>query len=160
MLRLANMSNGLAYPHDMVAYFQSQYAHHMKLNYFNRDAMPWDAVIHLLKGGEICVIDASQHHRLTDALKYGVPTWCAVFNRAVYQQANVCSWFTPEMRKVSTSKHVKPIVNSIRKLVGLIGSSGPLIISQNVHLICHMGVKFDDKPEMIRRLNEAIRTKT
>jgi len=146
------MSNGLAYPHDMTCYFQSNYAHHMKLGYFNRDCMPIDAIIHLLKGGEICIIDASQHYRLTDALRFSVPTWCSVFNRAAHIQLKPCAWFTKEMWKVSRSRLHKPTVQKIRKLIRIFGFTSPAIISRNVHLINYQGVKFDDKVDELRRL--------
>lgn len=154
MLRLANIRNGLPYPHDATCYFQSQYAHHMTLGYFNKDAMPWDAVIHLLKGGEICVIDATSHNRLSDALKYGVPTWCAVFNRAIRTPSKVCDWFTPEMQTTSMSKLHKPTVQTIRKLVPLYGFTSPAVIGSTVHLVCYREVQFDDKPLELRKLLE------
>lgn len=146
------MSNGLVYPHDITVYFQSQYGHHMKLGYFNRDAMPIDAIIHLLKGGEICIIDASQHYRLTDALKYGVPTWCAVFNRAARIQSTPCGWFTREMYRASGDKLQKPTVQTIRKLINLYGFTSPAVIGSSIHLVCHLGVTFDDKVNEIKGL--------
>lgn len=152
LLHLANMSNGLVYTHDSVCYFQSNFGHQMKLGYFNRDAMPLDAIIHLLKGGELCITDASQHYRLTDALKYGVPTWCAVFNRAARLPLKPCDWFTPEMQRVSKSKLHRPLVHTIRKLIQLYGFTCPASISSTVHLVCHLGVTFDDKVGEIRGL--------
>eukprot|EP00658_Telonema_sp_P-2_P004561 TRINITY_DN11695_c0_g1_i7.p1 TRINITY_DN11695_c0_g1~~TRINITY_DN11695_c0_g1_i7.p1 ORF type:complete len:125 (+),score=31.02 TRINITY_DN11695_c0_g1_i7:206-580(+) len=49
-LVLANLSNGIMYPHDDVCYFASQMAHHKPQGYFNAFAMPIRAVIVLLLG--------------------------------------------------------------------------------------------------------------
>ena len=150
-LVLANIRNGLAYPHDDVCYFQSQFAHHKKLGYFRIDAMPYRAVIHLLCGGEITIVDATAKSKpLTDAQRKGVPTWCLVFNRALrIYDVKVCDWQTKDMVEVARSRVHKPLVQTIRKLVEIYGHSGPAVIGENVHLVCHRNVEFDDKPELL-----------
>ena len=153
-LVLANIRNGLAYPHDDVCYFQSQFAHHKKLGYFRIDSMPYRAVIHLLCGGEITIVDATAKNKpLTDAQRKGVPTWCLVFNRALrYYDVKVCDWQTVDMVQVAHSRVHKPLVQAIRKLAEIYGESGPAIIGKNVHLVCHRGIEFDDKPELLASL--------
>ena len=49
-LVLANLSNGIMYPHDDVCYFASQMAHHKPFGYFHSHSMPLRAVITLLLG--------------------------------------------------------------------------------------------------------------
>lgn len=76
---IANATNGLAFPHDHVCYFQSQFAHHMRLGYFRLDSMPIQPIIHLLNGGTITIVDATKHDKpLSDALKiWGTcMVWC------------------------------------------------------------------------------------
>jgi hypothetical protein len=101
VLRLANISNGLHFPHDDVCCFQSQHAHRRSLGYFRIDAMPYRAVIHLLRGGVVEIIDATHKSKLlSEALRHGVPTWCIVMNRAMkfdYQNVRVCGWQTRDM---------------------------------------------------------------
>ena len=155
MIRLANLSNGLIYPHDDICYFQSMYGHHAKLGYFRIDSMPISATIHLLKGGEIAIIDATHHQNkhFTDAQKFGVTTWCMVFNRACqYKNIKVVDWQTPEMKQIALSRIQKPVVQTIRKLIKFYGFTKPAIIGDNVKLICYKSITFDDKPEEIRRL--------
>jgi hypothetical protein len=154
-MRLANMMNGLAYPpYDNVCYFQSCYGHHAGYGYFRIDSMPYNAVIYLLRGGQLTVIDATRKLKpLSDALKYGVPTWCLVFNRALgkeYRSIKVCDWQTPEMLNVALNSIHKPLVQTIRKLIKIYGYRNPAIIGKNVHLECHQEALFDDKPEMLK----------
>jgi len=153
-LRLANIRNGLAYPHDDVCAFQSQHAHHCKkCGYFRIDAMPYNAVIQLLKGNTIEIIDATHHNKpLSDALKYGVPTWCLVFNRALrLRHTTVCSWQTRAMTEIANDRRHKPLVQAIRKLIELYGHNGPAVCDENVLLTCHKNVDFDDKPELLKK---------
>jgi len=156
-MRLANIRNGLAYPpFDDVCRFQSCHAHHLSCGYFREDAMPYKAVIHLLLGGKIEIIDGTQHNKpLSDALKYGVPTWCRVFNRAVggnFNEFKVCSWETREMRIAANTQQKRLLVQTYRKLIELYGVKAPAIVGNNVILTCHSNIKFDDKPEQLREL--------
>jgi len=152
-LRLANLSNGLPYPHDMVCYFQSQFGHQKKLGYFRMDSMPYDAVLQLLRGGIIRVIDATQHDKpMTDAQRYGVTTWCLVFNRAIRSSVLPAKWVTRDMVQVARSGIHKSLVHSIRRCSQIIGAVAPAIVGENVILECHRQIKFDDKPGAIRDL--------
>jgi hypothetical protein len=153
VLRLGNIRNGLAYPHDDVCAFQSQHAHHMSLGYFRIDAMPYRAVIHLLRGGTVEIIDATAHDKpLSDALRYGVPTWCLVFNRALRLYTPVCPWQTPQMVRAAWNARHRPLVRMIRKLAEIYGAAGPAVIGRNVRLKCYRSVTFDDKPSLLRTL--------
>jgi hypothetical protein len=153
MMRLANATNGLCFPpFDAVCMFQSQHGHHMRSGYFRWDAMPWDAVVHLLQGGQVTIVDATRRHKsMTDAQKFGVATWCLVFNRAIRDRETlVCTWQTPEMRRVALSELHEPYMRSIRKLANLLGSHRPAIIGQTVILECHQAFDADDKPKRLR----------
>jgi len=115
--------------------------------------MPYDAVIHLLQGGEITIIDGSSHNRMPDALKFGVTTWALVFNRAghVYD-VKVAPWQTMEMLRTAHSNIHRPYVNNLRKLIKYYGWSGGVKIGdgERVQLEVHKNIKYDDKPEIIR----------
>jgi hypothetical protein len=157
MLRLANIRNGLAYPHDDVCYFQSQYGHHARYGYFRIDAMPYKAVIHLLKGGTIEIIDATaKNKRMTDAQKFGIPTWCIVFNRALNfkgsRHIEVCDWQTDVMKRIALSSFHDQATYSIRKLVNVYGYKALAIIGKNIFLTCHSRIDFDDKPKRLKQL--------
>ena len=149
MVRLANIRNGLAFPHDGVCYFQSNHGHHAKGGYFRIDAMPYTVIIQLLKGEEIEIIDGTSKYKLlTDAQKFGIITWCIVFNRALNfrgsRHIRVASWQTKEIKDVALSNIHKPLVQSIRKLIKLYGYKEPAIVGNNIFLTCHK-VEFDDK---------------
>jgi len=115
---LANISNGLVFPHDDVCYFQSTHGHKCKMGYFRIDAMPLRAIIHLLRGGNLTIVDATQHHKLlTDAQKFGIATWILVYNRAIRKRIDqVCPWQTREMEMVASSNIHKKLIKTIRKL--------------------------------------------
>lgn len=152
---LANMSNGLVFKHDDVCHFQSNFGHSARNGYFRIDSMPYSGVIHLLKGGTITIVDATTHNKkLTDGLKYGVPTWCIVFNRALdfkgSRHIKVCDWQTKEMKGVALSDLHHKTVRTIRKLIKIYGYKRPAIIGENVILECERLVNFDDKPGAIR----------
>lgn len=135
------------------------HAHSYKMGYFRIDAMPYDAVMHLLKGGSVEIIDGTQHNKpLSDALKYGVTTWALVFNRALRYSGCVAPWETPEMRRAAQAKRHKPLVQMIRKLADLVGSH-PIIIGQNLHLTCHRQIAHDDKVDILRELIRGQREK-
>lgn len=157
ILRLANISNGLVYNHNDVCHFQSNYGHHASLGYFRIDAMPYRAIIHLLRGDTIEIIDAtaSKHKKLSDGLKYGVPTWCIVFNRALNfkgsRHIKVCDWQTSAIKGVALQGH-KSLVQSIRKLIKVYGYVKPAVIGDNVRLTCYNAVNFDDKSSIIKEL--------
>lgn len=154
MIRLANMCNGLVYAHDDICYFQSQYGHKCHLGYFRIDSMPYSAIKALLTGDSITIIDATRKRKLyTDAQKFGVPTWCLVFNRAIgYRDLKVCEWQTPEMRGVAMSDFHSPMIQSIRKLQKIYGCQEPAIIGKNIIIECHQDAVFDDKPALLREL--------
>jgi len=150
MKTYANISNGLAFPHDNVCMFKSTHGHNYKMGYFRIDAMPYSAVIELLKGNQIKIIDATHHSKpLTDGLKYGLTTWTLVFNRALGYDIKVAPWQTKEMRKVSRRNgDVKKLVRTIRGLNKLFGNKGPAIIGDNIYIECHQNFKYDDKMEI------------
>lgn len=160
MLRLANMMNGLVYyPYLDVCYFQSNYGHHAADGYFRIDAVPFQAVIHLLKGGSITIVDATRKNKpLSDGLRFGVPTWCIVFNRALNfkgsRHIKVCGWQTPEMKGVALSSKHRSLVRTIRKLVKIYGYKKPAVIGENIFVECHQGADFDDKPKRLREIIE------
>ncbi len=148
----ANIRNGLAYPHQGVCAFQSCHGHHYKDGYFRIDAMPYDAVICLLRGGSIGIVDATQHDKpFTDAQKTGVPTWCRVFNRAIGRNdVAVCEWETVHIRRAANQQRVRGIVQMVRKLATLYGVVAPAVIGENVKMRCHRNVCFDDKADALR----------
>jgi hypothetical protein len=157
-MRLANISNGLAFPHDDVCYFQSQYGHHCdRCGYFRLDSMPYRAVLHLLHGGTVTIVDGTRRHKpLTDALRYGVPTWCLVFNRAIGRRERVCEWQTPEMERVANSDMHDALKSTIRKLSHIFPPTRSAIIGDNILLECHQGCIFDDKPRRLAEVAHAL----
>jgi hypothetical protein len=150
-MRIANIRNGLAFPHDDICYFQSQYAHHKRYGYFNDGAMPWSAVVHLVLGGVLIVVDATRKQKqMTDAQKFGVPTWCGVFNRALrFPCQPTCQWWTRDMEQVVRSDRHKKTKSAIRKLSYLYrnGDTEAAVIGRNVLLECHTGFTADDNNE-------------
>jgi len=152
MLRLANIRNGLAFPHDGVCMFQSCHGHHVADGYFRIDAMSYRVVIELLRGHPMTIVDGTARNKpLSDALRYGVPTWLMVFNRAICQRrVHVCPWVTPEMVRVAQGSYHKPLVQSIRKLARLYPPLGPLKVGHNVFLENHPLCGVDDKPKELR----------
>lgn len=155
MKRYANITNGLAYPHDDVCALMSTHAHHYACGYLRLDSMPYSAAIELLKGRRILIIDATQHNKpLTDALRYGLPTWCRIFNRAIRINTQpVCDWETPHISRAAyTGPHAAKITQRIRRLAAVYGNSGPAIIGLNVLVECHRRFPYDDKPDSIKHL--------
>ena len=114
--------------------------------------MPYVAVIHLLQGGSITIVDATARNKsLSDALRYGVPTWCMVYNRAIgHRQVVVASWVTREMVNIAHGAIHKPLVQTIRKLARLYPPAASLRIGVNVILESHPVCGFDDKPELLK----------
>jgi hypothetical protein len=150
---LANISNGLAFPHDDVSFFQSQHGHNCKMGYFRLDAMPYRAIIHLMKGEEIVIVDATRRHKpLTDAQKFGVVTWALVYNRAIGCKVKVCAWQTPEMGRVALSHIHAKAVQTLRHLAKYYNPRRPAIIGDNVKLVCHQGFVADDNVGRIKNL--------
>ncbi|MCJ8335012.1 MAG: hypothetical protein MJH10_12275 [Epibacterium sp.] len=148
-MRLANASNGLAYPHDDVCMFLSQTAHHKRLGYFRIDAMPHRGSIHLMRGGTITVVDGRRRKGLSDALSKGLPTWCMVFNRAArFEPVQVCDWQTPAMVAASRLRLHKPAVQALRRLMRAYPPTSPAVIGQNVFVDCQV-CDHDDSPEML-----------
>jgi hypothetical protein len=153
-LILANISNGLAFPHDDVCYFQSQHGHSWKNGYFRIDAMPLRAVIHLMLGRTVTIIDATRRHKkLTDAFKFGVPTWCIVYNHAICQKVDkVCLWQTKEMETAAHSTLHEKLIQTIRKLAKYYQPTKPAVIGDNIKLVCHQNFMADDKPKRIQEI--------
>lgn len=157
MLRIANATNGLAFPpYDAVSMFLSTHGHNCKMGYFRIDAMPYQAVVELLCGRPIQLVDATQHNKaLPDSFKFGVTTWCLVFNRAVRQVVEVAPWQTREMVAAANSRQHRPLVQRIRRLANVFGLVGPAIIDSNVLLEVHRCFDADDKPQLILNKEEA-----
>ena len=151
-MRLANISNGLAYPHDDVCLFQSNHGHHASTGYFRIDAMPYRAVIHLLRGGSLTIIDGTARNKpLSDALRFGVPTWCLVFNRAIGSRSvAVAPWCTREMINIAHGSLHGPLVQSIRKLAKLFPPVQPAVVGQTVILECHPLCRHDDNAAKLK----------
>ena|GEM_PF-1978972 len=156
-LVLANISNGLPYPHDDVCFFQSQHGHSYAMAYFRADAMPWRAVIHLLEGGELEVVDATAGDKpLTDALRYGVRTWCHVFNRAL--RYGDLGFGPPHGWRAARSDRHRPTVQAIRRIARVLDTrkQRPAIPGENVLLTCHRNVGWDDDPAALGRVLELV----
>jgi len=150
-MTLANISNGLLFTHDGVCFFSSTHGHHMGLGYFRMDAMPWDAVIHLMRGGDITIIDATRKNKpLSDALRYGVPTWAMVYNRAIrIRSEKVCDWQTREMISVASSNKHRKLIRSYRKLAKYFKPERPAVIGENIKVVCYPNFQLDDQMEEI-----------
>jgi len=150
-MRIANAINGLAFPpYDGVSMFLSTHGHNCRFGYFRIDAMPYSAVIELLQGGTIQLVDATQHNKpLTDAFKFGVTTWALVFNRAIRNEVQVAQWQTKPMWINAHSNHFKPLVQRIRRLSEIYNPSKPAIIGDNILLEVHRNFLYDDKPKKI-----------
>jgi len=151
MKRFANISNGLAYPHDDVCNFMSTHGHNCKMGYFRLDSMPWGAVIELINNRPITIVDASPHGKeITDGLRYGLTSWLLMYNRALGYRVQVAPWQTREMYLASGLKKWHPLRARIRRLVKIYHvAPRPVVIGDLVHLDCHSHFAFDDKPEMI-----------
>jgi hypothetical protein len=152
VLRLANLSNGLAFPpRDGVCHFQSQHGHHYP--YLREGAMPLDAVVHLLRGGRLLVVDGTRRRTgLPDALRTGVPTWCRVYNRALGDRHGppVCAWETPDIRRAALETCQRPTVQTIRKLIRLFGPGPRAVVGETVLYEVHRNICVDDRPARIR----------
>lgn len=120
------------------------------------DAMPYSAVIELLHGREICIVDGtSSGNALTDALRFGLTTWALVFNRALrIYDVKVAPWQTKDMVRIANSRRHKTLVQTIRKIEKIYGNRGPVRIGPKelIHIECCRNVKFDDKPELLRSI--------
>ena len=154
-MRIANATNGLAFPpYDAVSMFLSTHGHSYKSGYFRIDAMPYNAVIELLKGSTITIVDATQHDKeLPDSFKFGLTTWVLVFNRAIgFRQSKVAPWQTKEMLKISSGSIHKPLVQRIRRLIEIYGKPDRLItIGHQVKIEVYRNFKLDDNPVLIRQ---------
>ena len=150
-MRIANATNGLAFPpYDAVSMFLSTHGHSRKFGYFRIDAMPYNAVIALLKGETITLVDATQHDKpLTDGFRYGLSTWCMVFNRAIRSFIDCANWITPDIRTAAMLAKHKPLVTRIRRLAIIYGISKPAVIGDNVLVEMHKNFANDDKPELL-----------
>lgn len=119
MLTAANASNGLAlapFP-DTVSVFLSSHAH--RWPYRSIGAMPPDAILELLRGGIVQVVDGSKRKSYPDSLVTGVGTWALVFGRAVKKlggQLSDVPWATREMYKACWHAEHEPTVKLVRRL--------------------------------------------
>lgn len=157
MRTYANITNGLVFPHDDVCNFMSTHGHSYKVGYLRIDSMPYSAVIELLCGRSIKIVDATQHNKpLTDGLKFGLTTWLLIFNRAIGRKdVKVVKWQTPEMWKAANFyKPHEKIVRRIRRLCHIFPSKKPAIVGENVFIECYRLFKFDDKPDQLRTFLE------
>lgn len=150
-MRIANATNGLAFPpFDAVSMFLSTHGHNCKFGYFRIDAMPYIAVIELLRGNTITMVDATPHNKeLTDAFKFGLATWCIVFNRAIRNEVAVAPWQTRDMWRNGHSVRFKPLVQRIRRLALMYLPHRPAVMGDNVLLEVHRQFALDDKPSSI-----------
>lgn len=153
--RLANLSNGIVFPHDMVCWFQSNHAHNRSTGYFDQAAMPWPAVVNMFARPEdqYLILDATRRHKpLTDAQKVGVPTWCLTFNHALglpYEQ--VCVWETREMREAAADPIHHDLRQQIRRLSRYFEPRKQgLVLGRDVFVECYQNAEWDDKPKRIR----------
>lgn len=153
-MRIANATNGLAYPpYDGVSMFLSTHGHNCKMGYFRMDAMPYMAIIHLLKGGDIQFVDATPSNKeLPDAVRFGLTTWCLVFNRAIRMPIEPSDWVTRAMVRNANSQVHKKHIQRIRRLMEVFGVTKPAIIGDNILLEIHRKVTFDDKPRELKLL--------
>ena len=181
-MNLYNASSGLPLggKNAEVCFFQSCHAHNLKCGYFADNAMPWNAVIELLKGGILNIVDGSRNKsgyvmgnrrcgKLSDALTYGVPTWMMVFNQAIQKipARRTCAdylwdefeWYNPLDIKVCEwqTRHMiratfkhDKLRHQIRRLAKVYGRKGPAIVGRNVMLTTHRAT-WDDKPEEMKR---------
>ena len=155
---VANARNGLIYPHDEVCYFMSAHGQAAKIGYFRMDSMPWSVAIAIATGDRVEIVDATPGAKpLTDGLKFGVPTWCLVYNRAIHRpELSVCSWETPHMRRLAQNGVHRKTAHALRKLLFCVTPEPqPAIVGQNVILTCHQRAYWDDKPEILRALLES-----
>ena len=149
MLRIANATNGLAFPpYDCVSMFLSTHGHNYGMGYFRIDNMPYLAIVELLKGGVIQVVDATQHDKpLPDAIKFGVTTFALAFNRAIGEyDLVVASWQTHEMKRAALSSAHKKLVQRIRRLAQVFGHNGPIVMGNQIQWEVHRNFTLDDKP--------------
>jgi hypothetical protein len=153
MKTYANITNGLAYPHDDVCHFMSTHGHNCKMGYYRLDSMPYSAVIELLNGRPIKVVDGTAHDKpLTDGLKFGLTTWAITYNRALRVSVKAAPWQTKEMwTNAYRSSTSKKVVQRIRRLLNVFGgkSALPAILGQSIVVECHRGIGHDDKPEKV-----------
>ena len=154
-MRIANATNGLAFPpYEAISMFLSTHGHHYSDGYFRIDAMPYSAVVELLKGGSLTIVDATRNGKaLPDSFRFGVTTWCLVFNRAIgYRHQKVSVWQTQEMVHIAYNGKHKKLVQRIRRLALIFGQSQPAIIGRNILLEVHHGFIGDDHPSRIRQM--------
>lgn len=174
MLVLANVRNGipLVPRPDGLSYFLSTHAHHAE-GYFSPEAMPLNAIVHLLRGGVVEIVDASARKALPDALVTGVGTWALVFGRAVRAFAEV-PWATDAMIRGCWQHKQRRTVRVIRRLASVYGTppdplrvvstvdhrwNGKQITAEDVPLFgpaiavtAPRRATWDDRPEVIREL--------
>lgn len=153
MKTYANITNGLAYPHDDVCHFMSTHGHNCKMGYYRLDSMPYSAVIELLKGRPIKVVDGTAHNKpLTDGLKFGLTTWAITYNRALHTDMGVAPWQTPEMWFNGHRSDVsRRVVQRIRRLLAVYGGKTalPAILGETILVECHRNIAHDDRPGMV-----------
>lgn len=152
LMVLGNFPYGCAFPHELKCFFQGGYAR-KNLGYFNRDAMPWDAVVHLCRGGKIMVVDGTHiisPSDMTHALKFSVVTWTIVFNTALgYGGDLVVDWATNDMYEVAESRKWHGYRQAIKRIANVYGNPGPLKITNQVQLRCNFSREFGN-PDLLK----------
>jgi hypothetical protein len=121
VMTLANARNGIpmAPDADGVSMFLSTHAH--RPPYFRIDAMPYHAVVHLLRGGVVRIVDGSARKGIPDSLLTGVGTWAMVFGRAI-GQPSIVPWMTTAMKRACWTRAHRPTVQAILRLTTIYGS--------------------------------------
>ena len=97
------------------------------------------------------IVDFGANKPLSDALRFGVPTWCLVFNRAIGSRSvAVAPWCTREMINIAHGPLHGPLVQSIRKLAKLFPPVQPAVVGQTVILECHPLCGHDDNAAKLK----------
>jgi hypothetical protein len=173
-----NCRNGLPFNNyfrtEHYSMFLSSHAHHANC-YFQSGDMPISAIIELLKGGIVTVVDASTSKPFPDALVTGLGSWVIAFNRGLKSDESP-EHSTPAMRKYAYySDEAKRVKQTVRRLKTVYGDSGPakmhLWNGRNTQFVynskavqCSFPTKgpavvavgllcnWDDKPEVMRKI--------
>ena len=153
-LVLANARNGLVYPHDDVCLFKSSWYHGVNRIYYRDYSMPLGAIVHLFKGGDIEIVDATVNRdHMSDGLKYGVVAWCVLYNRMLLKcNTKTCAWEDNNMVK-EADKH-KAYCEVLSRIAKLYSNKKPAVIGKNITLTCHFikGENFDDSDFLLKKL--------
>ncbi len=130
VLWVCNARNGLAHRNELqtphIGYFLSSHAHH-KQCYFVPYAMPLAAIVHLLCGGVVAVVDASRRKVFPDSLVAGLGSWVYAFNRGigVYEPDFVPYGTSAMWWYAIRSRNAREIKKVVRRLATILGDKGP-----------------------------------